>query len=124
MTFPAQRFQLKAVWISKKAQPKQEEGQIPQCFSCLEEVLGREGLQRGTCTLTHGQGLCRYRCVNVSPALSCACSQLQMMQGGFERHSSAELWLLVRQEDNLVISKALSLKDPEAPGKHLGAGYV
>lgn len=36
----------------------------------------------------------------------------------------AELWLLVRQEDNLVISRALSPKDPEALGKSLGAGYV
>lgn len=34
---------------------------------------------------------------------------LQILQGGFERHNPAELWLLVRQEDNLVIPRALSL---------------
>lgn len=117
MIFPTQPYQPKPVCISKKAQPKQEEGQILQCSSCLEEVLGKEGLQRGTCTLTHGRGLCRYRCVT---AQRCASSQLQIMQGGFKGTTQ----LLVRQEDNLVISTALSLKDPEAPGKCLGAGYV
>lgn len=109
MIFPTQPFQPKPVWISKKAQLKQEEEQILQSSSYLEEGLGKEGLQRGTSTLTHGQGPCRYRCVNVSPAQSCACCQLQIMQGRFERHSPAELWLLVRQQDNFVISRALSL---------------
>lgn len=70
--------------LNFQAQPKQEEGQILQCSSCLEELLGKEGVQRGTCTLTQAQGLCRYRCVNVSPAQSCACSQLQILQGGLK----------------------------------------